>query len=265
MNTNAIGNFDFTSTIGNEDAFFPMYRNWMNIKSEDEVSIAAVVFSLFSPLNNPKTPQITAKKMQDHAEALGKKWTVDVPESQRIPKEYMKLSGSNPFASAFKKLIGAVEHGGDLEVLTTISKCEAFRREKNKEKTKANKENLITAEVRALLIEEELYATDSPEFLAELKARVEKVLGTEKKDAASKKEDEGDKVKTPLDLALDELCEVYRKVVELHNGNEDQAIAMVAKAKTFAQSVCTKLAQDIAARLTLGQNKEEGEKTANAA
>ena len=91
MSTVSINNFNFNECIVDdkvdETKFFSTYRNWMNVVSDQGDSIAAVVHRLLLPLNAPKSPASTAKKMQDFGATLYKKWTEDVPENIRIPKD----------------------------------------------------------------------------------------------------------------------------------------------------------------------------------
>lgn len=238
----SISSFNFHDTLGNEEKFFPMYRDFMRVNAEQSENIAAVVHSLFLPMNNPKTPKTTATLMKQHAETLVKKWTEDMVESQRIPKEFLKLSGGNPFAAAFKKLIGAVEAGGDLEKLDTISKCEKFRRDANKEKNKQESENYITAEQRSLLIEEGNLEVDSPEFREELRKRVEAITGTGKVDP-SKPVDDGEEVNDAISLAMKELESQYRKLAEVRG--DAQVLDMITASKRRVEEALQKIADSV--------------------
>lgn len=172
----SLGTFDFLATKGKPEEFFPLYGRYMNVRAGTDETIAEVLHSLALPFNNPKAPFSSAKKFEQEMIKHILHWTEEVEESVRISKEHLKLKGGNPVSSAFRKLKGAMELGGDLTKLDTVSKCEKFVKETNKQRAAEEEHGMMVREQRQMMIEEGK-DPDTPEGKAELKQRVDAMMG----------------------------------------------------------------------------------------
>lgn len=213
------GNFDFDSTVGNADTFFPMYRQYMQAVGGTNASIAKVVHSFALPFNNPTAHNSAAALFEREMNKHVRYWTEEVEESKRIPKKDLKLKGGNPFSAAYRKIKGAMELGGDLSKLTTVAQCEEFVRNTNKENREQAQGGAITAEQRAIMIAEGK-DPDTPEGREELKRRVDELMGKLAPDDKKGKKDGSSEGGMKLDDLELEFITVFRQYKDAYKDVE---------------------------------------------
>lgn len=193
-------------------------------------------------------PELAGARFEAAMEAEVLWITSEKAGAKRLKPEHAKLKGSSPLAKAFRKIRLSLELGGDLNKLTTVSQCEEYNKEANKQK-KLDEERDATAQriklacMEAVLLKHPDIDFESDEGKGLLEHEIASYTLRMGNSADNHLTDVSDSLELEemdeFDKAGHEMAsiwrELYSKRTDLLEGDKKAAMAQVESAMTSAK------------------------------